>query len=903
MYLFEEQDVVDVKITCKMCLKEIKFPISAEDYQKIEKFPFKREIIHGTPKHKLVVYINKNLEIDNFKLEDIIDEEAERQKQQEELTRKVLTNIGLTTEEVQLYFRTTGRDAISLGELSLLIDKPKDEVKTIADKFVEKGLFKEIVGATPHYSALPPYAALVGQLEEFASYIKDLKEKAPSDLRSSFSQLEAQADGIKNLKDYTDFMLDLKQNTLSKLSDQRKAFDQTTAVIDEIKNLTSVVEKLESDTKEIMATQIDGVTNQFKNINEKITNSLDSEVQNLTTQFKTVSEKISRSMDGQVKALTSQFEEISNSISEIVEAQVSGLTSQFEQMKTRISSNLQKLRLGVLQQAVDQVIERSFSDWISHINENLTQKLGNIEKIATDGLVKTRIALNRQISDIKSLQDEGLQNTKIILESQVNEIQKIQKEGIDQLIERINEQLIARLKESLDQTINNVSGITSTTSKTSENIKNIFEDISQSFSKAITMADEKLGGISEKVFESFDDLRDIFSTKIINTLNETLNEIIDRIEMSEQATRQFWEKAISGGGAAGLTMTDVWFIQSPEGAKAHINDELVNAKMRVLIVAPQITDVSLKAIQACRSHINIRIAANIDIHDDEHISILNELDKLDNVTYRGRKLQNLWGINKDYEEVVVCVLSKKEVGGLVKTEIAGIGSIIQEHIKIFVPILEDAWMGAQKDIYPGIRSVAASHPSKIQPISQPKPQPESKPKTQPGNKSAQQKTQKPKTPLKTQPTPQREHEPQGSQPIEEKSHTVSTQPKSQFISQSKPAENISRPEPQQPIKSEPKPQPVSQPQSYGKELSGDKSVISESFNEILHNLEKFTGHEISTKLDNLKKRIEETIGYTGILKPMNLTINTLRFNKNRLDPTYITQLRNKIEFWLNKLNL
>ena len=65
---------------------------------------------------------------------------------------------------------------------------------------------------------------------------------------------------------------------------------------------------------------------------------------------------------------------------------------------------------------------------------------------------------------------------------------------------------------------------------------------------------------------------------------------------------------------------------------------------------------------------------------------------MENVAYRNRDLQNLWGINKDYEEVILCVLSESSAG----TEIAGIGSIIDEHIKIFVPTLEDAWVGAKK---------------------------------------------------------------------------------------------------------------------------------------------------------------------------------------------------------------
>jgi len=116
------------------------------------------------------------------------------------------------------------------------------------------------------------------------------------------------------------------------------------------------------------------------------------------------------------------------------------------------------------------------------------------------------------------------------------------------------------------------------------------------------------------------------------------------------------------------------------------------------------------------SRINFRIAANIDFSNPEHVAIIEQLDKMDNVDYRHRALQNLWGINRDYEEVIVCVLSKAEVRGESITEIAGIGSIIEEHIKIFVPILEESWMGARKEVMHSIKSSIERE------ISAPKPQ-------------------------------------------------------------------------------------------------------------------------------------------------------------------------------------
>ena len=835
MYLFKDQDTIEIPIMCKVCFKEIKFSISAEEYKTIQNFPFKKENTHGEPKHKLVVYINKNLEIDNFKIKDLTEikrEEKELTKEQKALTKQLLSNIDLNDEEIELYFRTTGRDAVSLGEIALLINKSKEDSKIIADRFVEKGLFKDIPGATPHYAALPPYAALVSQLHRFHNYIADLQTSAPTHLNESFSQLEAQAGGVKQLKDYTDFILDLKENALSQLINQQKDFDNISKAISQIGEISSVITNLEKDAKGIMDNQINDLTNQFKDVSSKISNS----------------------MRLQIEDLTSQYEDISKEISNLVGSQVKGLQTQFEGIKEKISKNLEKLRLGVLQQAVDQVVEMSFADWIKNISETLNRQLSAIERVSKDGLVKTKIALNRQIKEIENLHDDGLANTTQLFND-----------------------LISKLRGTINSTVSSISGITDSTARSGEDVKKIFDEISEKFSQAVNMAEQKLGGISENVFGSFKNLKETFSTRIIDTLNELLNNILDRLEISERATSEFWDQAKTGGGAA-LTMKDIWFIRSIEGARAHINDQISKAKMRVLIVAPELTDINIEYVKACKSHINIRIAAQIDLSDASHIAMAEELNKLNNVTYRNRKLKNLWGINKDYEEVVLCVLSQSEFG----TEIAGIGSIIQEHIKIFVPILEDAWMGAQKDVTLPLRATLTS-PSFQKPSIEPKTEPPIQ-----------------RTTVESKPKPIIREDSEA----EVKSVVI---PKEVIKAEEK------LPELKPKIELEPiKESPLVTPKIETKESrvsekveklsSGEDDALTKEFDFLLNNLNNMTGNEVSINLEKIKAIITETRGYSGVLKPLNLAISTSK-GTGALSSTEISQLESKITFWRRKLNV
>jgi len=629
MYLFKDKDIIDVPITCKFCLKEIKFPISKKEYQDVRKFPVKKENIHGDPEHKLTVFINMSLEIENFEIQDLTEKEEEV-VYSEELIKQVLSDIELSDDEIELYFRTTGRETVSLGEISILMDKTKDDCKKIVDKFIEKGLFKEIIGATPHYAALPPYAALVAQLRNFYIYISDIKSKIPTQLEKSFAQLESQAKGMETLKDSSEAMMELKEKMLTQIQAQKKEFDETISAIDQIKNITKDISGLGEVTKSIS--------------------------------------------DDQIGSLTSQFDTLNQKTSQIIKTQVDELRSQFGDVKKIVTDNLQKLRLGVIQQAVGDIIEKVITTRLKDITDNLNVQLSVSQTVFADELKK--------------------------------------------LTQGVDGEFVSKLRSSIEEAVKNIEGISL---KAEDDKEKAFSEIITDFDKAAKLAEEKIDGLSGDIFQSFGNIREIFSKGIVDTLNNTLNDILNRLELSEKTTKQFWEQSKKAKGA--ITMKDIWFIRSQEAAKAHINDEISKAKMRVLIVAPDLLDINIDSIKARPSRINFRISTRIDPNIRAHETVLQELDQMDNVDYRNRTLQNLWGINRDYEEVILCVLSKTEFRGEEITEIAGIGSIIEEHIKIFVPILEDAWVGARKEIMRDIKTSLSREPAQVTPPPQITPPP------------------------------------------------------------------------------------------------------------------------------------------------------------------------------------
>ncbi|MFO8019228.1 MAG: hypothetical protein R6U96_11370 [Promethearchaeia archaeon] len=925
MYLFKDQEEVEVEVSCKMCLKDVKFTFTADEYKNTKEFPLIREDIHGKPEHKLIVFFNKQLEVENFELEDVLEEKEISFS--EELTRQVLSDIDLTDEEIELYFRTTGRDAVSLGELAILLNKTKDEAQKVAQKFVDKGLFKTIVGATPHYSALPPYAAIVSQLRTFHEFIANIKQKAPKELNKSFKELESKTEGVKRLKDYSEFMVDLKENALERLYSQKKVFESNVDKIDQIREMSDIISNIEEDSTEIMNTQIQKVENQFESISTKIEESVEGQINDLKKNFDSLNDEISESMQAQLGEMTDQFEDVNEKIYRTMKSQITDLTSDFEGINERISStlnkeikelrgqfeaiqgnisqNLKKLRLGVLQQTVNKVIDKTFKKGMKKTTEKLNRQLNEIQsvfeeslekssksligilnefqEVSDDGLKKAKIGFNKQLSEFQKISSNAVTKTTIGLKKQLDMIQKVSSEGLERTTEEFNTEVTTKLQSSIGDSLENINEIAESSAKSGKEIKEIFAEISKKFSQAVLMAEKKLSGISNQIFDSFDSLRNTFSNKIISTLDDILGEILERLGQSEITVSEFWEKAKE---KSGVTMKDIWFIRSIEGAKAHIKDQISKAKMRILIVAPELTDIDIEPIKERPRHINTRIATFIDPSREEHSKILHEFDEMPNVSYRHRELQNLWGINRDYEEVVLSIVSKTEVEGETITEIAGIGSIIQEHIKIFVPILEDAWVGAKKDMVHTVQTSTARQGPKPSAISQ------------------QQKTQ---GAPKTQPAPETTNKPVSSSSLPEPGSGPAQAPKSEEeLPEPKPASTSTStketaPEPS-PESSEPQADAVIEKTEFTSDMDIN-TYLSNEFERILNNLGSMTGIEISKNLTQLQNEITEHKGYSSVLKQIKLSSNTQKTNPNKLSDAELQQLQNKMKFWKQKLHL
>ena len=145
-------------------------------------------------------------------------------------TKQVLELIGLAEDEIDTFFHLTGRGPVMVGEIALIIDVSEERAVRIAKSLLEKGLVREIPGKTPFYIALPPYSALLSQIQQFKKVVENIQETTPKVLQSKFQKIEEQSAKLGKLNEYRNYIQMMKKifqrrlkHSLKKLKKNSKA--------------------------------------------------------------------------------------------------------------------------------------------------------------------------------------------------------------------------------------------------------------------------------------------------------------------------------------------------------------------------------------------------------------------------------------------------------------------------------------------------------------------------------------------------------------------------------------------------------------------------------------------------------------------------------------------------------
>ncbi len=461
-----------------------------------------------------------------------------------EIITQVLGEIGLTPEEIEYYYLAIGFDTFSFDVLKKIMKNKTDaECKNLAKKFIEKGLFKEISAEIPHYTALPPYSALINQLKKFNDYISEIKSTTPKELDQSFSQLEKQTSEVNKLKSFANFMIGLKNKSLSKIESQNKEFESTISEIEKIQDIGNDLSNLEKNLNTALESQVPVLTSQFETIHAKTAEILKNLMLGLTDAFEKMNKKITENVD----QLTADFETKLNNISKkIFDAnlnQVKEVVTQIRKIKGDVSLSVQTLKLGVLQKAVDQVVAKSLNEWLKQTPASLLKPIKEIQDSSQIEIQRTKEKLNEYFNEIKKVNVDGILMTSLDINKQLKLIQDVSSEGVKQTTKLIETNLFQDLRKSIETPINRINIIAASSINSGNILKQIFNEISQDFNETISSSGEEISKITKDITVALSSLREIYKTKVVATFDKVLESILKKLDYSQVTIKEFWEQS------------------------------------------------------------------------------------------------------------------------------------------------------------------------------------------------------------------------------------------------------------------------------------------------------------------------------------------------------------------------
>ena len=492
-------------------------------------------------------------------------------------------------------------------------------------------------------------------------------------------------------------------------------------------------------------------------------------------------------------------------------------------------------------------------------------------------------------------------------------VSKIVTEEFEKISNKFQRRFVQTTQGMLDKVIKQISSVSDAAGEISTDLGQTFDDIESGLKGTLEDLDYRISSVHSEILSSLNQIKELFQKEIFDTLQkDVIANILEQLEISEATMEEFWERSKT---ASLLTFKDVWFVRSPEGMVAQLNDAISRVKMRLYIIIPKLKDLDIVALQQVKRHINIRISTNFDINDYDDKSILEEIEQHPNISVRYYPRENLWAINKDFEEVVVSVVSKSDEG----IEIAGMGSILEEHIKLFAGLLEDVWIQSKKMDYiettgqigTSKETIKKQPQTQTQVPSQPKPTTELKdqPKTP---SSGEETTVKPSEILaqqkqepQDQPSSVSEQIPPEQKGEESRDYAQTKTDQMRYKERLSSTDQKETPETIHPSQHEPEEIKASSTVDFSqKPIDSSKELtLSQEFQEILNNLGEMSGNELSKALSDLQNNLLEKKGYSAVLRQIDFSSNSYKGKVENLSVSEVQEMQNKLNFWKQKLGI
>ncbi len=576
--------------------------------------------------------------------------------------------------------------------------------------------FKDFVGVVKEnlpkkieaqFSQIETSFSQLKQLQDFAGFVRGVTTSVPQQMVGKFQEFENKFRSVTGLEEFKVFLVQLKQNIPQELAAQFGRFESAikgvkTALLttsqDQFSNWMRIFgdifqEFIEAFVSDVVSTQLEGLKSMFERevldavmkiltkvaqktetMSEEVLKSFGQIRQWLVTEIitglKASLEAVNQKVEGASKGVTAGFLELKRWITTEVTGDLERSLTEVDDGATRAAQEVVQ-SIDKLQGWFDQTVINSLKTILGGLEVKLTKAADEATKSLAN--VKTWFVKDA-IQGIQTTLDATEKNVQVVTQEVVLSLNKLKNwfagEAVNQLGKALGE-VQTRVAGASQEVIAGFAQMQTWVSKdVVTTIKGTLENVTAKVNTAAT-------AIAEEVTK----LRELFSERVVANTYKMLSGIEERLWDSEDTMRAFWDKALS---EVKSRFQEVWFVEGAEQMVGEIAQIVPRTKSKVLIVAPRLEDIDIVPLRLLPERMNVRIVALIDPKSQAAMKILEEFVVKPNIRFRHYTREIFWGIQRDFEEIILGLLSGEEV--------YGVGSIVDEHVKTFTEPLEKAWM-------------------------------------------------------------------------------------------------------------------------------------------------------------------------------------------------------------------
>ena len=285
--------------------------------------------------------------------------------------------IGLESDEIDTFFKMTGRGPVMAGEIALLANVTVERANQIASTLLQKGLVREIPGKTPYYSALPPYAALLNQIHQFKETIMNIQHTTPQKVQKRFKSIENQSEKLQKFEEYRDFVRKMKVELPSQIKTHFDSFNKELEQIKQFRDVKKYIVNLKDIVPADIIKEFEIMESRLDKIKSEISETFEKQFR--VGAIKDMAEKIvDRVVTREFNEMTAIFKEkfvtTTQDMLDQVVNQLGSLSDSAIDIGTDLNSVFLEINAG-LKTTLDDLEQR-----ITSVNDEVTQGIENLKK-------------------------------------------------------------------------------------------------------------------------------------------------------------------------------------------------------------------------------------------------------------------------------------------------------------------------------------------------------------------------------------------------------------------------------------------------------------------------------------------------------------------------------------------